>query len=42
MALGHGAARRSLHRVTPALGVASLAFGVWYPPGALTLVPYML
>ena len=41
-ALGHSAARRSLHRVTPALGVASLAFGVWYALGALTLVPYML
>jgi len=41
-ALGHSAARRSLHRVTPALGVAGLAFGVWYTLGALTVVPYML
>jgi ABC-type nickel/cobalt efflux system permease component RcnA len=33
---------RSLHRVVPALGVGSLAFGTWYALGALSLVPYVL
>lgn len=33
---------RSLNRVVPALGVASLAFGAWYALGALEVVPYML
>jgi hypothetical protein len=28
--------------VAPALGLASLAFGVWYALGAQGLVPYML
>jgi high-affinity nickel permease len=42
LALGHPSVRRSLHRVTPALGLASLAFGVWYALGAMTLVPYAL
>jgi high-affinity nickel permease len=40
-ALGRASVRRSLHRVTPALGLTSLAFGVWYSLGALTLVPYL-
>jgi hypothetical protein len=40
LALSHPTARRSLDRATPAFGVASLAFGVWYALGALTLVPY--
>ena len=30
LALGRPSVRRSLDRVTPALGAASLAFGVWY------------
>jgi hypothetical protein len=42
LALGRRSVRRSLDRVTPGLGVASLAFGVWYVLGALTLVPYLL
>jgi high-affinity nickel permease len=30
------------HRIAPALGVASMAFGVWYALGALSLAPYYL
>jgi hypothetical protein len=41
-ALTAGAVRSSFHRIAPALGVASLAFGVWYALGAQGLVPYML
>jgi len=33
--------RRSFARLAPALGLASLAFGVWYSLGALDLAPYM-
>lgn len=33
--------RRSFHRLAPALGVGSLAFGVWYALGALALAPYV-
>jgi hypothetical protein len=33
-------ARRSLARLAPALGLSSLAFGVWYALGALSLAPY--
>jgi high-affinity nickel permease len=40
VALETGALRRSFHRVAPALGVVSLAFGVWYTLGAQGLVPY--
>jgi hypothetical protein len=32
--------RRSFQRVAPVLGVGSLAFGVWYALGALSLAPY--
>jgi hypothetical protein len=32
--------QRSLTRVIPVLGVASLAFGAWYALGALELAPY--
>ena len=39
LALSRPSVRRSPDRVTPALGLASLAFGVWYALGALTLVP---
>src|SRR5258705_1194948 len=38
-ALGRPPVTRLLHRITPALGVASLAIGVWYSLGALTHVP---
>src|SRR5204863_2761242 len=33
--------RRSFARLAPALGLASLAFGVWYSLGALDLAPYV-
>ena len=39
-ALSSGRVRRSFHRLAPALGSASLAFGVWYALGALSLAPY--
>jgi len=32
--------RRSFARLAPAMGLASLAFGVWYALGALSLAPY--
>jgi hypothetical protein len=35
-------ARRSFHRVAPALGAVSLVFGVWYALGAQGLVRYGL
>lgn len=35
------AAARSFNRIAPALGLASLAFGVWYALGALDLAPYV-
>jgi high-affinity nickel permease len=41
-ALGSAQVRRSFHVVAPALGLVSLAFGVWYALGAQGLVPYML
>jgi cytochrome c biogenesis protein CcdA len=34
--------RSSFHRVAPALGVSSMAFGIWYALGALSLAPYYL
>jgi high-affinity nickel permease len=40
LALGTTAARRCFHHVAPALGLASLLFGVWYALGAQNLVPY--
>jgi high-affinity nickel permease len=42
LALSRKAVRRSFHRLAPALGVASLAFGVWYALGAQGVLPYML
>lgn len=39
---GAALARAPLGRLAPVLGVASLAFGVWYALGALALVPYVL
>jgi high-affinity nickel permease len=42
VALSADAVRRSFHRVAPVLGVASLAFGVWYALGAQGVVPYIL
>jgi hypothetical protein len=39
--LSRGAAQRSLVSAVPALGVLSLAFGVWYALGAMHAVPYV-
>jgi ABC-type nickel/cobalt efflux system permease component RcnA len=39
-ALTRPAVMRSFHRIAPALGVLSLAFGLWYSLGALDLAPY--
>jgi high-affinity nickel permease len=36
------AAQRSFQKVAPAIGVSSLAFGVWYALGAQGIVPYVL
>jgi hypothetical protein len=40
LTLGRPSLRRSYHRLAPALGLASLAFGIWYSLGALELAPY--
>src|SRR6266566_1132310 len=40
MLLASSPARGSLSRFAPVLGCASLAFGVWYALGALSLAPY--
>ena len=42
LTLGTARARHSFQRVAPALGFASLAFGVWYALGAQGVVPYLL
>jgi hypothetical protein len=34
--------RAAFNGVAPILGVASLAFGIWYGLGALELAPYLL
>lgn len=39
---GAGLVRLPMARVAPVLGVASLAFGIWYALGALSLAPYVL
>lgn len=41
LALASARARRSFQLLAPALGTASLAFGVWYALGAQGLVPYV-
>jgi high-affinity nickel permease len=40
-ALGRASVRGGLDCITPTLGLGSLAFGVWYALGALTLIPYV-
>ena len=40
LTLSRPAARRSFAKLAPAVGVASLAFGIWYALGAQNLVPY--
>ena len=39
-ALARRHVQRSLARIIPVLGVASLGFGAWYALGALELAPY--
>jgi hypothetical protein len=41
LALASAPVRRSFHVLAPALGSASLAFGVWYALGAQGFVPYV-
>jgi len=41
LTLGTARARRSFARIAPALGVVSLAFGVWYALGAQGVLPYV-
>jgi hypothetical protein len=41
-ALGSAPVQRSLNRVAPVIGGASLVFGVWYALGAQGLVTYVL
>ena len=40
LTLGSAPARRSFALLAPVVGVASLAFGVWYALGAQSLLPY--
>jgi ABC-type nickel/cobalt efflux system permease component RcnA len=40
MTLARPRVQRSFNRLAPVLGVASLAFGVWYSLGALGVAPY--
>jgi hypothetical protein len=40
LALASRAVARSFDRLAPALGLASLVFGVWYALGAQSLLPY--
>ena len=41
LTLGAAGIRRSFQRIAPALGVVSLAFGIWYALGAQGMVPYV-
>ncbi len=41
LALSRPPVRRSFGQLAPALGVVSLAFGVWYALGSQSLVPYV-
>ena len=40
--LGTNRVRGAFHRIAPLLGVSSMAFGVWYALGALSIAPYYL
>ena len=40
VALSSAPVHRTFHRLAPALGTASLLFGVWYALGAQGVVPY--
>jgi hypothetical protein len=41
VALSHGTVLRRYAALVPALGLFSLAFGIWYALGALQAVPYV-
>jgi high-affinity nickel permease len=41
LTLGAARVRNSFHAIAPALGLGSLAFGVWYALGAQGVVPYV-
>lgn len=41
LTLGMARVRNAFHAIAPALGLASLAFGVWYALGAQGVVPYV-
>jgi cytochrome c biogenesis protein CcdA len=41
LTLGAARVRRSFHVIAPALGIASLAFGIWYALGSQGVVPYV-
>jgi hypothetical protein len=41
MTLGTRRVRNAFHSIAPALGTASLAFGVWYVLGAQGVLPYV-
>jgi high-affinity nickel permease len=40
LTLASGPIRRSFNAIAPALGVVSIAFGIWYALGALEFAPY--
>jgi len=40
LTLSRPSVQRGFHRIAPVLGVASLAFGIWYTLGAQGLAPY--
>lgn len=42
LTLSSAPVRRSFNRLAPALGVASLVFGIWYALGAFQVTPYYL
>jgi cytochrome c biogenesis protein CcdA len=42
LALGAAPVQRSFNWIAPAIGITSLAFGVWYALGAQGVVPYVL
>lgn len=41
-ALGAAPVQRSFNRIAPAIGITSLALGIWYALGAQGVVPYVL
>jgi hypothetical protein len=41
-AIGAAPVQRSFNRIAPAIGITSLALGIWYALGAQGVVPYLL